>query len=147
MYGVVCSQEEICEGQIELILGFPLISSFEPNIKVVLPKSLRYLGIPIDGIDVASSVIKGRTVWHPLFNERDIINFPIGLLHFNGIDTPYALALPHISQAMLAMHKICTVNGYGKGVAMTIMRAMYETGAIMADEWNLIDSKKKLKHV
>lgn len=133
------SRKDICEGQTTIKLA-----CYDGRTgTIILPKSLLYFQTDVR----PANIVHGSVKWFSSILILPKIHVPIGLLWFNGIDTPYALARPHISQAMLALHKICTVNGYGKGVATVIMRAMYETGAIMADEWNLIDSKKKLKHV
>ena len=131
----VRSQEEIHEGQTGLCLSWTILTSNARDI--ILPKSLRYLEIENLLSSTIQSLKQKRIVW---FNDVITIRvvFPPGLFRFKGYKTKYAIALPHISQAMLAIHKTFTVNGYGKDVATIIMRAIYETGAIYADEWNEI---------
>lgn len=131
----VRSQEEIHEGQIGLCLSWDIIATKARDI--ILPTSLRYLEIEPKVFAMPISLREKRVVWS-IDRHKPCVIFTPGLLRFQGCKTKYAIALPRISQAMLAMHKMCTVKRYGKDVATVIMRAIYETGAIYADEWNEI---------
>lgn len=109
--------KDLREGQIAVFLCSRLTNNTANVIK--LPKSVQFC--------LTGSVV----CIAPLIR-------PVGLLAINQGTTTFGSAISHVFRAMMAMHKICTVNGYGKGVATVIMRAMLETGAILADEWKMI---------
>lgn len=79
--------------------------------------------------------------------ERDLrkqYRLPAGLLSLKRNVTMYGHAYIKIYRTMMAMHKICTVKGYGKNIATIIMRAMCETGPAYADEWAGLPKKIKI---
>jgi hypothetical protein len=88
---------------------------------------------------------------HIRFIDSIVLNYdhdpnyrlPVGLLSKNGTKTAYGRAYFKIYYAMMAMHKICTVRGYGKNIATIIMRAMCETGPAYANEWAKLPKKIK----
>lgn len=112
--------KDLREGQIAVFLS-SILTSVPTNI-IKLPKSVQF-------ISMQSAVV----------NSAHII-WPMGLLGCNARKTAYGEAIAHVFRAMMAMYKV-----FGKDIGKIMMRAIYETGAILADEWKMTGSNKKKK--
>lgn len=144
---LVYSNEELREGQTAVGLSASFLCA---NSIITLPKTLHFVEIPYSSI--SNLDLKKRTYQYTHNTGTTTVILPVGLLYMNKhTEFPYIRARPHILRALYAMRKVCTARKYGKDVGNMIMRAIFETGPGLIEEWKraaglpIVPLPKKIK--